>query len=150
MGIMSPELPEVEIEQAVLFVDRAAHEEGRVRRHPAPLKLLGRVQTGLPVADDFKRGLGAGGLGLVARRGLVIASPQAAVPSPRFHVQKIPITRLDRWIFENFGDFGEDVGGGVDVVGVEDADHLAGGQAQPLVHGVVDAVVGLGDEPGDW
>ena len=64
-------------------------------------------------------------------------------------VVEVAVDRFGARVAEGGCNAGEDVGRGVDVVGVEDGHDVAGGRLDALVHGVVQAVVRLRDERGD-
>jgi hypothetical protein len=56
---------------------------------------------------------------------------------------------IDIGVLEGLGDLGEYVFVGVEVVRMQEADHVAGGAGDALVQGVLDAAVGLADQGGE-
>ena len=55
---------------------------------------------------------------------------------------------IDIGVLEGLGDLGEYVFVGVEVVRMQEADHVAGGAGDALAQGVLDAAVGLADQGG--
>ena len=116
---------ESEVESAEALIDRAANKKGRVRRHPAPIETLGTIGAGLPVTGDLDR--------------------LTSTNTP-FDIAEIAITTIDRRIIEESLHSGQGLGGGVEVIGIEDTDDLPLRQGDPLVHGIVDPLVRLTDQ----
>ena len=109
------------VEGAVAVVDAFAAVEGRVRGHEAEAH-QGR-------AEDL--------------RGVV---SDAAFEVFGRHVVHVAIDSVEHRVAHVVGDHLEDVVRGVVVVRVEDADDVARRDGEARVHGVVDALVGFGDD----
>lgn len=111
------------VEAADAVIPLAAHIEGRMRWHPAPAEFAPGIHARAPVPDH------AGGVLLA-------------------HILQIAVHRRHRRIGESVRDTLQDQLIGIDVVGMKEADHLAGGAGNAFVQGVVDAFIRLADQAG--
>lgn len=111
---------EVDVEATVAVVDALAAVEGGMGGLEAEFHHPGAEGAGGVVADT------AAEIGVV-------------------DVVDVGIDGIDFLIGEFGGKGGHDRVGGEEVIGVEDADDVAGGHCDAFVHGVVDAAVGFAD-----
>lgn len=115
---------EAEIEMAILLKQLAAGEEGGVGGHPTVEEVAVAVGAGFPV-PDYVEGWGRGDILKVSVEGVGLCVLQLA---------GYPV---------------EDIGSGVEVIGIEEGKVLPGGVGYAFVHGIVEPIVGFGNDFGD-
>jgi hypothetical protein len=116
--------PVAEVVESEAFVVFFFQVKSRVSRHKAHGKFAGVKMLGGIIADDL-----AGIVGL--------------------HIDHIAVDAVGIVFFKGLGDDRQHAGMGKKVVGIQDADHVSAGGLDAFVDGVVEALVGLGDDPGD-
>ena len=110
---------EGKIKQSVLIIQFSPYKKSRVRRHPSVAKAVTVVRTRSPFADDFPGILG-------------------------IDVIQIAVDRLYLRIGKGFLDQRQHLIAGVEIVGIQDTDDVAGGPLNTFVHGIVEALVTFG------
>jgi len=111
------------IESTELFIYPFPDKEGRMRGMPSFCKGAGDKLLCLPEAQDLIR---------VGCLHVVEVGVEAVGPGFGHQVCHI----LQHMIID------------VEIIGVEDADHIPGGLADALVHGIIEAIVGFRNDPG--
>ncbi len=111
----------VQIETSEFLVHFPHNEKCRVRRQPTAAERTRDKGIGCPVTHHL-------------------------VHVDAVDVHQVRITGLRIFVFERSRNAFQDPVVCVDIVGIEKTDNIAGGRCDALVHGVVQPVIGFGDE----
>lgn len=57
------------------------------------------------------------------------------------HILQIGVTTVHRFVLENLCNLGKYLVGSIEIIGIQYADYIAGGQPKTLVHGMVNALI---------
>ena len=106
------------IEAAIFFIDGATNKKGRMGRHPPPEEPAVVKGTGTPVAND-----------------------PASIAS--IDITQVTIAGVDARVAKGLRHQLQNIAARIAVIGIEDADDLAAGFGQPLVHGIVQPTIRL-------